>query len=262
MIKLDFRTKPNGLPIVSKVDIEYLAKMLIEDYNSNILHTPSTFNVESFSEFYIGLDVDYKDLTYNQSIIGMMVFNDCSIEVYDTKESKNKRILVDEGTILIDNSLLEPNLIRRGRFTICHEVAHWILHQKVYMVDKNQMSLFDQIEEEKPPITKCRTTDIESNNIRELITDNDWMEWQADYMASALLMPKSIFIDVVRKRFNSIGIESGYYRMGTNLKTDLLIDSLSYELSSLFDVSIMAVKIRLKNLNLIKEYKSIEQLHL
>lgn len=252
MIQLDFRTKKNGVPILSKKDIEDMTEMIIQDYKPKILDEPCSLDIELFSESYTGLEMDYQDLTHNQSILGMMVFNDCHIPVYDAEKNKAKRIVVNEGTILIDNSLLEDDQIRRGRFTLSHEVSHWFLHRKIYRVDKNQISLFDIPQEEKQPFIKCRTIDIECNGRRELVTDDDWMEWQADHMASAILMPKKAFSDVAKKKFKSAGIKKGFYQMGTDFEQDLWAEVMTCELADLFDVSRAAAKIRLKNLGFIK----------
>jgi Zn-dependent peptidase ImmA (M78 family) len=261
MIPLNFRTKGNGVPILSKDTIEHFAEIIMQDYKAKRLEVPWVLDVEHFSECYAGLEMDYQDLTHDKSILGMMVFNNCYIPIYDVEENKAKRISVDEGTVLIDNSLLESNQLRRGRFTLCHEVAHWLLHRQIYMVNKNQISLFDDLKDEKQPVIKCRTIDIECSGRKQLLTDDDWMEWQADYMASALLMPKNVFIEVVRERLNSVGIKDGCYQMGIDLEKDLWAEVMSYELADLFDVSVAAIRIRLRNLKLIREYEDGRQLY-
>ena len=106
MIQLDFRRKKNGVPILSKKDIEDIAEVIIQDYKPKILDEPCSLDIELFSESYTELEMDYQDLTHAQSILGMVVFNDCRIPVYDAEKEKAKRIMVHEGTILIDNSLL------------------------------------------------------------------------------------------------------------------------------------------------------------
>jgi Zn-dependent peptidase ImmA (M78 family) len=260
MVQLNFRTKKNGVPILSKNEIEEIAEIVMRDYDADILEEPRSLDIDHFSECYAELEMDYQDLTNDQSILGMMVFNDCRIPVYDAEENKAKRITVYEGTVLIDNSLLEDDQLRRGRFTLSHEVSHWFLHRQIYKEDKNQMSLFDFIAApEKQPIIKCRSVDIESNRRKELVTDDDWMEWQADYMSSALLMPKKSFSKAIRKKFKSAGIKNGYYKMGTDFEQDLWAEVLHYELADIFDVSVTAAKIRLKNLGFIKDEQESRQ---
>jgi hypothetical protein len=40
VIDLDFRRKSNGVPILSKAEIETLAEMVIKDYNPKLLEEP------------------------------------------------------------------------------------------------------------------------------------------------------------------------------------------------------------------------------
>jgi Zn-dependent peptidase ImmA (M78 family) len=255
MIQVDFRTKKNGVPILSKDEIEYIAEAVLQDYNPKLLDNPGVLDVEHFSECYASLEMDYQDLTHDRSILGMTVFNNCYIPVYDPENDRAKKIPVDEGTILIDNSLLEDDQLRRGRFTLGHEASHWLLHRQIYVVNKNQISLFDDLEEEKQPVIKCRTTDIECVGKKRLVTDDDWMEWQADYMASALLMPKKAFTKLVEGEFKSVGIDDGYYQIGTDFEKDLWADVLGYELADIFEVSVTAAKIRLRNLRFIRDHQ-------
>ena len=260
MISFDFRSKANGVPILSKENIEYIAERIIRDYKPENLKTPTALDVELFSECYAGLDVDYKDLSHNRSILGMIVFNDGCVPVYNPIKNKAEKLPVDEGTILIDNSLLEEDQIRRGRFTHCHEISHWFLHRDIYAVDKNQMSLFDYMgEEEKTTAIKCRTTDIESTGRKQLVTDDDWMEWQADYLASALLMPADAFTQAVRRYVRLLGVEEFFNRRGIDLYNDFWAEELSRGMARQFDVSLTAAKIRLKNLGFIKSVEEKRQ---
>jgi hypothetical protein len=83
MIRVDFRTKKNGVPILSKDEIEYIAEAVLRDYKPELLDNPGVMDVEHFSECYASLEMDYKDLTHDHSILGMTVFNNCYIPVYE-----------------------------------------------------------------------------------------------------------------------------------------------------------------------------------
>ena len=90
MVNLNINRKANEVPVISKVDIEDLAKEILQDYNSELLDKPAPLDVEHLLECYAGLEVDYKDLTHDQSILGMMVFNDGYVPVYDAEKQKLK----------------------------------------------------------------------------------------------------------------------------------------------------------------------------
>jgi len=249
VIVVNCTTKKNGVPVLSRDEIEYVAEAVLQGYKPKLLDNPGVLDVEHFLECYASAEMDYKDLTHDQSILGMTVFNNCCISVYEN--GKETEIQVDEGTILIDNSLLENDQLRRGRFTLGHEASHWILHRRIFMVNKNQLLLFNDLEGEKQPLIKCRITDIECAGKKRLVTDDDWIEWQANCMASALLMPRKAFTKAVKGKFKSVGIRDGYYLMGTDSVMDWWVDGLAYDLADIFEVSVTAAKIRLKNLGLI-----------
>ena len=220
-IKFDYRKRSNGLPILSMKEIDGIAELILSDYNVSVLKEPVPVDIEALLEFYLELSLDYQDLSHNRSILGMTVFNDCHIPVYNAENNTAKIIPVSEKTVLIDNSLLEDGQGGRYRFTLGHEASHWILHRDKYLENKQQTSLIKT--EEVQPVIKCRATDIEnSRRQHSLITDNDWMEWQADYMASALLMPKQTFSIAVQGLLEQAGIRAGYISRGISGDWDML----------------------------------------
>lgn len=255
MITLNFRKKKNGVPVLSKEEIEVLAERVISSYKPIRNLEAGALDLEHFIECYMGLNMDYNDLSHNKSILGMIVFDNCKVPVYDVEKAKAKYIPVGEGTVIIDNSLLEEEQLRRGRFTLAHESSHWFLHRQIYQKNKNQISLFDtlEIKEKELPVIKCRTLDIENIGRKKLSTDNEFIEWQADYMASALLMPKNSFTKVTKGKFKSSRIAKGFYEIGTDFEMDIWAEAIAYELADIFEVSVTAVKIRLKNLGFIRE---------
>ncbi|HHV07319.1 MAG TPA: ImmA/IrrE family metallo-endopeptidase [Firmicutes bacterium] len=247
MVKIYFRRKKSGVPILRKNEIEAMAELLLRDYDAEVLKEPGALDIEHFAENYVGLEMDYQDLSHNRSILGMMVFADCLVPVYDAERNEAKYIKANEGTLLIDNGLLRDDQIRRGRFTMGHEVAHWLLHRNKYKPGQGQAPSFAC---STRPFIKCRTWDV-GNRRRKFTSDDDWMEWQADYMSSALLMPRSTFTKAVLEKFNSVGIDAGYYEWGSNIALDLWIQFLGYELADLFNVSVTAARIRFENLQLV-----------
>lgn len=263
MINIKFRSKSNGVPILSKNDMDSFAEYILCDYNKKVLSEPSALDIESFAEIYIGLQMDYKDLSHNRSLLGMMVFNDCKVPVYDAEKQEAMYLSVEEGTALLDNFLLETDQKRRGRFTIGHETSHWIFHRKKYWVNLNQLTLFGGLDNSEP-IIRCKTANVEGIAQKSYFsTDDDWMEWQADYMASALLMPKVTFTFATQKLFKQVGIQEGFYEKEQNRDLDSWAENiLPLTLAEIFDVSNKAAAIRLKSLKLVREKSMIQQLQL
>lgn len=252
MIKFHYRKRANGLPILSMKEIDGMAESILSDFDASVLKKPAPVDMESLIEFYLGLTLDYQDLTHNQSILGMTVFNDCYITVYNPEEDAGKVIPVNEKTVLIDNSLLGEDQESRYRFTLGHEAGHWILHRQKYLDNKQQTSLFEGRSEQ--PLVKCRSVDIESSSRRtSLVTDNDWMEWQADYMASALLMPKPTFHTAVQELLTQAGVNQGYITRGLSDDWDMFIQAITVEMAEIFQVSLQAARIRCEKLGVIQD---------
>lgn len=141
------------------------------------------------------------------------------------------------GTIIIDASLLGEEQHHRRRFTISHELSHWIIHRQMHYSDNPNYSL-----RTARPYIVCRESTPNRDRHREYWTENDWMEWQADKFASAMLMPASVFYPeaqaVMRRHRAGSYIVDG---CGSKSTTDVIT-----ELTEIFDVSRTAVRIRLK----------------
>ena len=91
-----------------------------------------------------------------------------------------------DGSIFIDESL-DPveNPVREGRyrFTLAHEGGgHWRLHQHLIKEDTSQASLFGN---DGAPKFICRSSQAKER-----------VEWQADFYASCLLMPRKMVFAV------------------------------------------------------------------
>ncbi|EAW34819.1 ImmA/IrrE family metallo-endopeptidase [Lyngbya sp. PCC 8106] len=103
------------------------------------------------------------------------------------------RIYPTERLIEINEDI--PELKENPGFlesTIAHEVGHWILHVNHDEADglSEQLELPWNIVENHQPFLCKNTTDKINKNYQK--TQADWIEWQAQYFASCLLMPRYI----------------------------------------------------------------------
>lgn len=106
----------------------------------------------------------------------------------DTEGRIAARILPLEHLIEINDAI--PEL--RGGFgasTIAHEVGHWVLHINQAEIDglTKQQELNLGLEEVPPFL--CRS-----------VSNSQGIEWQAQYFAGCLLMPRYVLKDVARGR--------------------------------------------------------------
>lgn len=191
MITPRFRKKNNGVPILSKKEIDAIAEQFVSDFQQSALNNPEPFDVETFIEMYLGMTPDYQYLSHNGVYLGMTVFNDTDkVPVYDPRTERAEYISARANTVIIDRRLIEDlKQEHRLRFTQGHEGGHGIFHPQVFQRDPNQLSFLEPV---TAPIIQCRT-DAGRNPRRvepKYWTDKEWMEWQANAMSSALLMPR------------------------------------------------------------------------
>ena len=191
--------------------LESIARNTLMQYKQNYLNLePQAVPIEKIIENVFKLDIDYVRLTESGDELGRMIYDSGYTIYYNTEKNDYDIMRVKGGLILIE-SLLANDLAQYGRFrfTLAHELAHWILHKKLYMGTKLAAATFK--------------TDKQYD---------DSEEWQANYLAKAILMPKG----QVKRAFHST----------TESNTNKII-----KLAGIFEVSKQAMKIRLSELGLV-----------
>ncbi len=248
MLSIDCKRNKDGTPVLSAKDIDIDAECLLEDYNSSLLKEPCEIPVDSFVENYQGLSIDYQYLSHCGVYLGMMVFNDTDrIAIYNPVKNSAEYFAAKGGTIIIDKTLLEDDQEQRYRFTLAHEgPGHGVYHYPYYKKDKNQMTLFDfGIGESPAPEIKCRIfSGGKKTTKKALVTKDDWMEWQANCMASAFLMPKCTLKMLLKDYCSSRELQEGISDTNRAL-------SLVSNISKIYNVSHSAAFYRLQKLGYI-----------
>lgn len=115
----------------------------------------------------------------------------------------------------------DPAVKGRFRFTCAHEVFHALYHAPLFSRGGH---------------LKCYTNQIREDMSEPATNSKDYTEWQANRGAAALLMPSSIFKEVVKR---------------SKLNTSDNLDALIRRLAVLFNVSRQSVRIRLQTLRMI-----------
>jgi IrrE N-terminal-like domain len=169
-------------------------------------------------------------------------------------------IFFNEARIVIDESLdpeEHPSREGRYRFTLAHEGGgHWRLHRHLFVKDPAQIALFDQ---PAAPSFVCRSSQIKKRE-----------EWQADFYASCLLMPRKLVIAAWDEMFPdrkqrviqpSTSVTHPFVevpridcRIGDLDRSETVedaLDRIARPLAELFLVSPIAMRIRLEKLGLL-----------
>lgn len=186
------------------------SRIILEEHCPECLRQPTVVPIEKIIDAY-GIDIDYQYLTKNgEKVLGKLICIDGITPYYDIDEKKYLLLEVKANTIFIETRLADDeNSNGRYRFTLAHELAHWILHRESIIKQNSEAAFVDEIH-------------------------NSQMEKQADYFASALLMPP---VAVKRAFFSLRG--NGYSRQD-------VIGIMAQK----FEVSKQAMKIRLDAHNL------------
>jgi len=192
--------------------LESIARNLIKSYNQLLFMKPTAIPVEDIMEQQYGLTIMYQHIRNNGRILGETAFDDTWVAVYDKEDSRYLWLPVERGTVIIDAGLLNPRSKGRLRFTLAHELAHWVLHQGVYAGSGQTAAMLEKT--------------AKSSEVDETI------ERQADLLGSIILMPAN----QVKLAFNRLRF----------------ISDIVSEMANIFEVSKQAMKIRLQSLGLIE----------
>ena len=217
--------KDNGVPVLSHKKIEFITTRCLEIYNNSLLTSPSEVNIHDFIIYLTKTD----GLKYETRTLGKILDN-AILGVTDLKENA---IYIDPLTELNPHRL---------RFTQAHEVGHWILHRHKPVEDYNVT--------DRTHIFK--DTEDSLNMQKRLVTPTDWIEWQANAFASALLIPISTFGDAVQNGIKELSIHTQ-----TDMYDSIEVSPKDYSrlilyLQQLYNVSQTTISYRLKQLESIK----------
>ena len=127
--------RKDGTPVVTDEAVQSYAEAVLGDYRPDLLEEPGKIDAFHFIENYLGLDLDFTDISYEEGespIAGMMVFNDEEIRIFDRERLCIRNLPVRGDTILIDNMLNEIGRDSYRYFTMLHECGHSLLHRTVF----------------------------------------------------------------------------------------------------------------------------------
>jgi hypothetical protein len=230
-----FSTDRYGLPILSENDLDNIGELLVRDFAPEALKVPQEIDIEAFSELYMGLRQDFQYLTHRGIYLGMTIFKETyRLPVYNPQLNQADYIYASAGTVIIDQSLLLSGNLHRYRFTMAHEAAgHAVLHRDFFeqaIFHKETSSTYIRCREDT-----CLGTGAYGN--RGMV---DWMEWQANMLGAAVLMPKcsvNLVVEGVRRM-------PGFSFLHPLEQENALVEAVS----RVFNVSKMAAQIRLTRL--------------
>ena len=167
------------------------------------------------------LSVEHFHLSQDGSVLGLTSPMEVGVEVFDD-QMESVIYFLDGRTILMEKELLSDKFpLGRYNFTVMHELAHHLL----FSLDANPARL---------------------RNLTARSDERDWPEWQADTLASVLLMPEKL----VRSVLNYVGVHGGIYLLDSALCPETY--RKFRDAAAILGVSKTALAIRLKRLGLLR----------
>ena len=244
---MQYKQKGNGMYILSRNDIEQIATEKLKEYAPCNLEHPTPLNTIDFLENHLGLLIKYKYICdFESGILGLTVMGDeIPIPSYD---ELLRPVILEEtfGTVLITPQLLGRDNLTRRRYTEMHEASHFMLHQPYF----NKCEQTAAVRTEVPcSFVTCHNVEIHNGSPK---TDFDWLEFQADALAAAMLMPQNVFSSYVRNVFRKNGVRCECLCVPPHAD-QRKIHSMIYDIAEMFAVSYQAAKIRMLHLGLMKE---------
>ena len=230
---LDFPYKKSGLPIIRKNEFDDLAEQILNEYLPEVLKAPKAVDIRFLAEDCIVVNI-LEEKLYLENLLGFITFADMILPISDDKE-----IEVSEGTIILNVRLRSKKT--RWRFTVAHELAHWILHRAYHCGNCREYNFRKM----GYSYIACRTDKTEwgKKNPKVAKTDEEWAEWQADNLAAALLMPKTTFIYAAKQVLIQHGFDDLRLISGQDVNRGIEVVK---ELANIFQVSMRAVRIRMR----------------
>lgn len=242
MLSLDCGRDQYGVPVISGAGLERFAEELIGDYRPNLLKSPQPTDIEQLAECYLRANLEVRPITMKQVILGVSVFNEGCVPVYDRMKGTLVPLDVPEHTILIEEGIYNRREPGRFNFTLAHEAAHLICHEGASVSSGVQCRQIGS-----GTIIMCRTEGERYPKYGKK-TPADWMEWQADYFGAALLMPRGTVQMAIERILWNAGYLGGACGMREINRSPQLFGHVAQQLSRIFLVSRTAAAIRMENL--------------
>jgi len=238
---MSFSVGANGIPVLGKPELEYLAEEHTKSFCRYEGKDDPRFSVWKFAAYYLRKKVGFEWLSNDGCILGLSSFvKGTSVPVFDPDSNIVRRRFLEADTILLNKTLENMAYApSKPRFTLMHECAHQLLHKGYFQSRAENGS--------GKAVAYSIQRDENRDNLLEknAWTDEERMEWQANYLASALLMPESRVERVLEERgYKEDYFQSVLARSSEPAAYRQLLGGLAFE----FRVSMTAAKIRVEGL--------------
>lgn len=224
------------MPHLSRLDLENIGKCVTKAYcQLTDIQSSSVLKVDivTLARELIGLNVEYHRLSPDQRILGVTSFFNVAYRTFDDEEQQDEQYVELDGKTILIESALDTYSKGRKNFTIAHETSHHIL-KRLYPQEYGVMYRRGRVHFYR-----------ENSMVRRVPVD--WEEWQANVLASVILLPAECIrasmlkygLGEKMKRLNRVFCPNEYDRFS--------------EMAASMGASKTALALRMKQLGLLEE---------
>jgi len=226
-----------SIPRLSSNDIELKAEEVIKFYDERVLNFAQPSPVREFAlETKQRFGVDFRDdLDLGQGASGRKYLGQFRIK---------------PRGIFVDVSLKGSD---RFPFVLAHEFGHLVLHRRIDPLKSGYSS------------SSIDDTELDFVTGKKILrTPRDWIEWQANRFAAALLMPRATFSDALVSYQKSKDIKRNIGSVYVDATTTSLrdLDRTLVRLAIVFGVNRTNVECRLRDLELLQDHRNASTHHI
>jgi Zn-dependent peptidase ImmA (M78 family) len=236
-MKPESKTDAARVPQLSSNDIELKAEEVIKFFDPAILASAKPTPVREFAlETKRRFGVDFRD--------------DIDLGSGGAGRKCLGQFRIKPRGIFIDVSL---NGSDRLPFVLAHEYGHLVLHR--------------HIDPQKSGYSTSSIEDTEYDfvtNRKRFLTPRDWIEWQANRFAAALLMPRATFSDSLIDFHKSQGIQRniGVVFVDATASSRHEFGLIVGHLTEVYGVNRTNIECRLRDLELLQDHRSPSTHHI
>ena len=221
------------VPYIYSADLEDLADDFALFYCSDAIYDGYKLPIDHIMrEFGIGIyEADLPD-----NCFGRMYFRPSTATVYQKYpyigEIKTENREIKPGTMLISRQRYFLGHDGTLRLTIAHEIIHWYLHQKYFML----LALLD----DEADMMSCEVEPNHYDDEMSMAQKAHWFaEWQANALSIRIAMPQALMVRAFQEAREAT---HPYHFTGDH------VEDILERVSGLFDVPRFAVKQRARQL--------------
>ena len=178
------------------------------------------------------------------------------------REYKRSLGKTNNGKVILGKTQLKPlglyvdvSLVNdpRFKFVLGHELGHVVLHR---FIDIKKTGYEEQ------EIIDTKVDFITGKKI--LQTPRDWLEWQANYFSSAILMPRLSIMKAVIQKQEEMGIKRNLGRIILEAKGYSVADykKIQEHLTLVYSVNATNVECRLKDIGILIDRMNLNAQHI